>query len=74
MLGLLKVAAKYLVIAQVIAVIAKCLSAQKITPKHSDFQLYAVISRKCEDHLQHHCRPLAAVLRIIRSTTAEPSQ
>ena len=70
----LQVATKYLVIAQVIAVIAKSLSAQKTTPKHSDFHLHAVITERGAYHLQHHCYSLAAVLRIIRSTAAKPSQ
>jgi hypothetical protein len=62
------------VIAQVIAVIAKRLFAEKITPKHSYFGIHAVISRKSANQLQYYCYPLAAVLHIIRSTAAEASQ
>ena len=68
----LEVVAKYLVIALVIAVIAKC--AEKIAPKQSDFRKYAVISRKSANQLQYYCYPLAVVLRIIRSTAAKPPQ
>jgi len=62
------------VIAQVIAVIAKRLSAQKIALKHSYFGIHAVISCESANQLQYYCDPLAAVLHIIRSTAAEPSQ
>ena len=70
----LEVVAKYLVIAQVIAVIAKCAFAEKIAPKQSDFRKYAVISRKSANQLQYYCYPLAVVLRIIHSTAAKPPQ
>ena len=68
----LEVVAKYLVIAQGIAVIAKC--SEKIAPKQSDFRKYALISRKSANQLQYYCYPLAVVLRIIRSTAAKPPQ
>jgi len=35
---------------------------------------HAVVSRKSANQLQYSCNPLAAVLHIIRSTTAEPLQ
>ena len=35
---------------------------------------HAVVSRKSANQLQYSCNPLAVVLRIIRSTTAEASQ
>ena len=73
-LNICKLRSNVLVIVQVMAVIAKCLSAQKITPKHPDLHLRAVNSRICAHHLQHHCDSSAAVLHIIRSTAAKPSQ
>ena len=64
---------------KVIAVIAKRL---KKTPQNTLFFAYAllslakqaVVSRKSANQLQYSCNPLAVVLRIIRSTTAEASQ
>jgi hypothetical protein len=74
MIVLQQVAEKIIVIAQVIAVIAKSLPAQKIAPKRPNFHLHAFISRKSANQLQYSCYPLAVVLHIIRSTAAEASQ
>ena len=59
---------------KVIAVIAKRVLAEKNAPKYSDFGLNAVISRIAHCCFSQKCESFAAVLRPIRSNTADDAQ
>ena len=71
---MLQVASKFLVIAQVIAVIAKRRSAEKTGLKQTLFSKNPVFFRKTANRLQFYCGTFAALLQNIRSTTANSPQ
>ncbi len=50
------------------------LNTQFFAFKFLSLAKHAVVSRKSANQLQYSCNPSAVLLRIIRSTTAEPSQ